>query len=91
VVANSTVGLSALQANAPVIALGTAIYDLPELTFKGALDDFWGQATPPDQGRLATFLSALAASIQVPGGFDGEGAKPGAEALAEKMLSPPPY
>lgn len=90
VVANSTVGLSALRAGAPVIALGAAIYDLQGLTFGGELDDFWAKGAPPDADRLATLIDALSA-IQVPGGFDGEGAKPGADAMAAKMLAPPPY
>ncbi len=91
VVANSTVGLSALRAGAPVIALGTAIYDLPGLTFQGGLDRFWREAAAPEPGRLDLFLRALAASIQLPGGFDGEGVKPGAAAMAARMLAPPPW
>lgn len=90
IVANSTVGLTALRLGAPVIALGKAIYDLSELTFQGPLDGFWADAPPPDPARLATFLAALG-RIQLPGGFDGEGARPGAEAMAEKLLAPPPY
>lgn len=91
VVANSTVGLSALRAGAPVIALGTAIYDLPGLTFQHGLDRFWREAEAPDPARLDLFLRALAASIQLPGGFDGEGVKPGAAAMAARMLAPPPW
>lgn len=90
VVANSTVGLTALRLGAPVIALGKAIYDLPGLTFQGGLDRFWSGASAPKPDRLATFLAALG-RIQLPGGFDGEGAKPGAAAMAEKLLAPPPY
>lgn len=90
VVANSTVGLSALRAGAPVITLGAAIYDLPGLTFGGDLDRFWTEGEKPDAARLETFLRALSA-IQVAGGFDGEGARPGAAAMAERMLAPPPY
>ncbi|MEM8752176.1 MAG: capsular biosynthesis protein, partial [Pseudomonadota bacterium] len=90
VVANSTVGLTALQAGVPTIALGTAIYDLPGLAHQSGLDRFWTDPTPPDRERLATFLAALGA-IQVPGGFDGTGAKPGAAAAADRMLAPPPY
>ncbi len=90
IVANSTVGLTALRLGAPVVALGKAIYDLPGLTFQGGLDRFWSEAAAPDEARLATFLAALG-RIQLPGGFDGEGARPGAEAMAEKLLAPPPY
>lgn len=91
IVANSTVGLSALQASSPVIALGTAIYDLPGLCFEGSLDDFWQKGKSPDPERLAVFLRALGDSIHIPGGFDGDGAEPGADAMAAKMLTPPPY
>ncbi|WP_340110453.1 capsular biosynthesis protein [Pikeienuella sp. HZG-20] len=91
IVANSTVGLTALQAGAPVIALGRAIYDLPDLTFQGGLDRFWREATPATPARLETFIRALVAAIQVPGGFDGTGARPGAAAMAARMLAPPPW
>lgn len=91
VLANSTVGLSALQAGAPVIALGTAIYDLEGLTFQGELDAFWANTARPDMAKLDIFIRALAATIQVPGGFDGTGAKPGADAMAARMLAPPPW
>ncbi len=91
VVINSTVGLTALTLGAPVKALGTAIYDLPGLTFQGGLDAFWTEGVKPDEARLALFLRALTAAIQVPGGFDGTGAQPGAVNMAAKMLAPPPY
>ncbi len=91
IVANSTVGLTALQAGSPVIALGTAIYDLPGLCFQGPLDAFWTAAEAPDHDRLSLFLRALGHALHVPGGFDGEGAEPGARAMAQKMLAPPPY
>lgn len=95
VLANSTVGLTALQAGVPVAALGTAIYDLPRLTYQGDLDGFWGAAVTggaaPDAARLQTLLSALGATIQVPGHFDGTGARPGADAVAAAMLAPAPY
>ncbi|MEL7465814.1 MAG: capsular biosynthesis protein [Pseudomonadota bacterium] len=90
VVANSTVGLTALQARAPVIAVGKAIYDLPGLTHQGDLDGFWAGASPPDAARVETFLTALGA-IQTPGGFDGEGATVGAENVADMIFSLPPY
>ena len=91
VVINSTVGLTALTLGAPVKALGAAIYDLPCMTFQTDLDAFWAGAAKPDEARLALFLRALTAAIQVPGGFDGTGAEPGAANMAAKMLSPRPY
>ncbi|MEM7269600.1 MAG: capsular biosynthesis protein, partial [Pseudomonadota bacterium] len=91
VVVNSTVGLSALRLGAPVVALGKAIYDLPGLTHQGTLDGFWTGGKAPDAEKLSLFLDALSSAIQVPGGFDGSGAKPGAAAMAAKMIAPPPY
>lgn len=91
IVINSTVGLTALTLGAPVKALGAAIYDLEGLTYQGDLDAFWSEGAKPDEARLALFLRALTAAIQVPGGFDGTGAEPGAANMAAKMLNPPPY
>jgi capsular polysaccharide export protein len=41
---NSTVGMSALLHEVPVITLGTAFYDIPGLTYQDALDSFWIEA-----------------------------------------------
>ena len=56
---NSSVGISGLVHNAPVIALGHAVYDLPELTFQGELDDFWTKAQAPDPQRVKQFMNLL--------------------------------
>lgn len=56
---NSSVGISGLVHHAPVIALGDAVYDLPELTFQGSLDDFWTKAESPDPLRVNQFLNIL--------------------------------
>ena len=56
---NSSVGISGLVHHAPVIALGTAVYDLPELTFRGALDDFWTKAERPRSHRVKQFMNLL--------------------------------
>lgn len=44
VVINSTVGLSALYHAKPVKVCGTAVYDLPGLTFQPPLHEFWSAA-----------------------------------------------
>lgn len=88
VTVNSTVGLSAMRAGVPVMALGNAIYDIPGLCHQGGLDAFWAADASVDTTRLNAFVAALAATIQVPGGFDGEGVRPGAEAMAERILAP---
>ncbi|MEL6679712.1 MAG: capsular biosynthesis protein, partial [Pseudomonadota bacterium] len=91
VTVNSTVGLTALQAGVPVRALGTAIYDLPGLTDPQPLEAFWVTPKRPDTEEVTLFVSFLRATIQHPGSFDGEGAGPGAEAIARAMLAPPPF
>jgi len=66
---NSTVGLTALQQGAPVIALGRAVYDIEGLTHRGRLASFWTDPAPPDAALLADFLAVLAGCAMIPGGF----------------------
>lgn len=88
---NSTVGLTALLAGRPVQVLGSAIYDLPGLTHQGSVGKFWNRAAAPDPEYVELFEKALLASIHVYGAFDGSGAGPGAEAIADTLMAPPPY
>ncbi|MEE8333098.1 MAG: capsular biosynthesis protein [Alphaproteobacteria bacterium] len=71
---NSTVGLTALQQGAPVIALGRAVYDIDGLTHQGRLAGFWTDPAPPNAGLLADFLAVLADGAMIPGGFYTEDA-----------------
>lgn len=41
IVINSTVGLSSLYHDVPVLVTGTAVYDIPGLTSQLSLDEFW--------------------------------------------------
>jgi capsular polysaccharide export protein len=66
---NSTSGTLALAAGVPVITLGRAVYDIPGLTFQGALDAFWTKATPPDAALFTAFRRVLAYRCLVRGGF----------------------
>jgi capsular polysaccharide export protein len=75
VTVNSTTGISALYQGVPVKVLGGAIYDVPGLTHRGRLDDFWHAPTLPDPDLYAAFLRALAGTTQVPGGFHTKAAK----------------
>lgn len=71
VLVNSTVGMSALHHEAPTIVLGRAIYDMPGLTFRGSLDDFW-QAAPeskPDRALFERFRNRLISETQINGSF----------------------
>jgi capsular polysaccharide export protein len=69
VLVNSTVGTSALQAECPVIALGSAIYDMAGLTFQGSLDQFWTEASPPDKALFSNFKAAVIQQTQINGAF----------------------
>ncbi|MEM9047276.1 MAG: capsular biosynthesis protein [Pseudomonadota bacterium] len=88
VTVNSTVGLSALAAALPVAVLGRAIYDVPGLTHRSGLDRFWRAPERPEPALTQAFLRALKRTSQIPGHFDGPGARPGAAALAARVLQP---
>ena len=71
VVVNSTVGLSALGHGAPVKVCGTALYDIPGVTFQGKLRQFWHLAhkAAPDPDMLVRFRRALIKRTQLNGSF----------------------
>lgn len=86
VTVNSTAGLSALRAGRPVLTLGHATYDRPGLTHQSGLDKFWSAPERPDPSAVRAFVAALAKATQVPGAFEGEGVRPGAAAVADRIL-----
>jgi capsular polysaccharide export protein len=69
VVVNSTVGLSAVHHRRPLIALGTAIYDMPGMTWQGGIDDFWLHSEGPDMGLYYAFLDYVIHHTQINGDF----------------------
>jgi capsular polysaccharide export protein len=69
VTVNSTVGFLALNFGRPVVALGYAVYDMPDLTFQGGLDDFWLWGMPPDVTTFDAFRRVIAAQTQLNGGY----------------------
>ncbi len=69
VVVNSTVGLSALHHGRPLIALGSAIYGIPGLTWQGSVDTFWTGATAPDMHLYQLFLNYVLYKTQINGDF----------------------
>ena len=86
VTVNSTVGTLALAEGRPVIALGTAIYDMPGLTFQGELGAFWTEAGPPDPVLFDAFRRVLADRVLIPGSFfSRKGLKIAAEAAAGRL------
>jgi capsular polysaccharide export protein len=83
---NSTVGVWAMRAGCPVITLGTAIFDIPGLTYQGALDDFWTRAVPPDRALFDDFTTALAQTIQIRGVYyEEEGLAAAAQEAADRL------
>jgi capsular polysaccharide export protein len=54
------------------LSWGTAIYNLPGLTFQGTLDDFWQAQTPPDERLYDALRRVLAARSMICGGFFSE-------------------
>lgn len=85
---NSTSGIRALQLGCPVKTLGDAIYDMPGLTSQNALDDYWGDARPPDPALVDALINAMAATIQIRGGFFIEpGMSAAAHAAAERLYN----
>lgn len=69
VLVNSTVGVSALEAGRPVVALGTALYDLPGLSHQNGLDDFWTSPQMPDPEMLDAYRRVVIHETQVNGSF----------------------
>ncbi len=86
---NSTVGLTALQAGVPTLALGDAVYKSAGLTDDQALDNFWIQPHPPDRERVAQFCAFIRSRFHVPGAFDGPGAVAAASGLADWLSAQP--
>ena len=69
---NSTVGLSALYHETPVITLGNAIYDIEGLTCKNMkLDDFWHKYQAPDMELFDKYRSYILENTQLNGSFYG--------------------
>lgn len=69
VTVNSTVGGSALVHKCPTMTLSDPIYNMPGLTFRGHLDDFWRNAEPPDMSLFRRFRNTVIHTTQVNGGF----------------------
>jgi len=69
VTVNSTSGTLALARGVPVVVLGKAVYDLPDMTFQNGLDRFWTEATPPDAETFKAFRRVLIDRCLIPGGF----------------------
>jgi capsular polysaccharide export protein len=72
VTVNSTAGTLGLAKGLPVLALGDAVYDMPDLTSQDGIDAFWQQPTAPDGETFAAFCRVLIDHCLIPGGFFSE-------------------
>ena len=61
---NSSVGISGLVHHVPVITLGSAVYDLVDLTYQGGIDSFWTLASKPRPQRVRHFINFLLETSQ---------------------------
>lgn len=66
---NSTSGTFALAAGVPVVVLGHAVYNVPDLTCQDGLDAFWRNPIVPDPETFAAFRRVLVERCLIPGGF----------------------
>ncbi|MBE7620699.1 capsular biosynthesis protein [Gluconacetobacter entanii] len=66
---NSTTGTLALSSGVPVITLGEAVYDIPDITDQNGLDNFWTHPTPPDKATFDAFYRVLVDRCLIAGGF----------------------
>ena len=89
VTVNSTVGLIALKANVPTLALGKAMFADAGLSSDMRLDDFWQNYGEVDQGKLTGFDTHIIAETLIPGSFYGKRAETSDAAVQklERMLS----
>ena len=69
---NSTSGTLGLAMGVPVVALGHAVYDIPEITYQGGLDSFWRDPVAPDAETFEAFRRVLIERCLIPGGFFSE-------------------
>lgn len=89
VTVNSTVGLTAIQRGACVVALGQAVFDMAGLTHQGPLADFWHRPAPPDPALFAAYRTVLLHACMVNGNFYGEdGVRLAVAGSLARMLSP---
>ncbi len=69
---NSTSGTLGLLLGKPVVVLGSAVYDIPDITCQDGLDAFWRNPAEPDPETFAAFRRVLIDRCLIPGGFFSE-------------------
>ena len=73
IVINSTVGLSSLFHGVPVLARGTAVYNISGLTCQSSLRDFWGDQGVVDSNLFKQYQLYLKQNNQGHGSFYQKG------------------
>jgi capsular polysaccharide export protein len=89
---NSTVGLSTLYHDKPLMLMGRALYDLAGLTFQGELAQFWSARTRVDKVLWRRFRAYLITQTQLNGAFHGRDfhvLENGPERVVKAKLSAP--
>lgn len=72
VTVNSTSGTLGLSMGVPVLALGSAIFDIDGITDQNGLDAFWQDPNAPDEETFNAFRRVLIDRCLIPGGFFSE-------------------
>jgi capsular polysaccharide export protein len=89
VAVNSTAALAALEFGRPVKLLGEALFDIPGLTDRRPLDDFWNAPVAPDAALLARFRRRLRLRTQVYGSYHNPKVIPRTAAgIVARIVSP---
>ena len=68
---NSTTGIQALHHGKPVIALGRAMYNVPNLSYQGPLDQFWSNPGRVNRLHYRRFRYAIIYYSQLNGSYYG--------------------
>lgn len=87
VTVNSTLGVRAIALGRATCTLGQAMYDIPGLTWQGALDRFWQHAPPPDEALTDAFLRAIAEYLHIRGVYYARPGRDAAVAAAVRRLT----
>lgn len=69
VTVNSTSGTLGLSLGVPVVALGSAVFDIAGITHQDGLDRFWTDPIAPDPATFEAFRRVLIDRCLIPGGF----------------------
>ncbi|MBY8975069.1 capsular biosynthesis protein [Rhodobacteraceae bacterium NNCM2] len=86
VTVNSTVGLLAARLGRPVIALGSAIYDIAGVTHQQGIDSFWVVPEMGHSGMTRALIRAIVARTQLRGSFfDPSGRQQGVKNVIERI------